>query len=298
MGWTKGLGANLSDRVEDILQPSIVFEFDAPVHEDNYGWTPAPYRERGDATPFYDPSPSAPKPYPVHRLSSAGPPSGASNKYTPADMRQLSILSYLHSVFPPQEQTDSPESVLAHSWNTSLPLCAQPPYELSCQSALDLVVLAGPGSEDVVLSEVHRVLNGALVGLVSYEPDTLEVDLEAAKASRIPYVQGASSPQPTSSSCHGLALIRSLSSSSSSSSTTTLQIITPVPASTLCRTPPRILVKGDMELPVWGMLDFRSETHIAGVNRSEVPYLRWGASEAVGANRRRTRRNLMRKAQM
>ena len=291
MGWTKGLGADLSDKVEDMLQPSAVFEFEAPVFDE--GWTtPAPYR--GDNMSAYDASISAPKPYPIHHLSPVGPPSGVPIKFSPADLRQLYILSYFHAVFPSKTDQESPESLIAQAWDVNLPLCAQPPYEITCDSALDLVILTGAGSEDVVYSEIHRVLNGSIVGLVSYEPGTLEK--EDTTDLSIPYVQGTAPPLPTASTCHGLALIRSLSSPPQSP--TLLHILTPVPPSILAKTPPRVLIKGDMELPVWGMLDFRSETHIAGVSNAEVPYLRWGTSEAVGANRRRVRRNLMRKAQM
>ncbi|KAH8100156.1 hypothetical protein BXZ70DRAFT_940620 [Cristinia sonorae] len=295
MGWTKGLGADLSDRIEEMLQPSAVFEFEAPVYED--GWTtPAP--GRGDATPRFEaPSYAMSNPYLVHKMSPASLPLGVTPKFSPADLRQLSILSYFHAVFPPiaPTTTESPDSVLAESWDTTLPLCAHLPYEVSCGSALDLVVLVGPGSEDVVPSEVDRVLNGAIVGLISYEPDTLEVD--GLANSRIPYVQGVAPPQPTSSTCHGLAFIRSVSPPGSAP--LLLQMLTPIPPQILTQTPPRIIVKGDMELPVWGMLDFRSETHVAGVPRAEVPYLKWGTtSDVVGANRRRTRRNLMRKGQM
>ncbi|THH30293.1 hypothetical protein EUX98_g3913 [Antrodiella citrinella] len=292
MGWTKGLGADLSDRIEEMLQPSVVYEFEALTFDD--GWaTPAPYR--GDAAPRYEmSSSSAPSTFPVHRLPPISlPPS----RYSPADLRQLSILSYFHAVFPSSEGTDSTESPCAQSWDTSLPLCAQPPYEISCESALDLVVLAGPGSEDVVPTEVSRVLNGAIVALVSCEPGSLEV--EPDRSTGVPYVQGTLPPLPTSSTCHGLALIRAVSSPSSSPSPPLLlHMLTPVPLQNLVKTQPRVLVKGDMELPVWGMLDFRSETHIGDTNKMEVPYLKWGVSEVVGANKRRARRNLMRKGQM
>ncbi|TCD61658.1 Polynucleotide 5'-hydroxyl-kinase grc3 [Steccherinum ochraceum] len=273
MGWSKGLGADMSDRIEDMLHPSAVFEFEAPVYDD--GWaTPAPYRSDGPSS--YEPSSSTPPSYPVHRLPPISLSSGS--KYTAADLRQLSILSYFHAVFPtsPSPNQD-PIGLYAQFWDTSLPLCAQIPYEISCDTALDIVVLAGPGSEDVVPSEVLRVLNGAVVALVSHEPGTLEVEPDpTTSSSGIPYSQGAHPPSPTSSICHGLALIL------------------------LMKTPPRVLVKGDMELPVWGMLDFRSETHVAGVAKADVPYLRWGGTSdaAVGANKRRTRRNLMRKGQM
>jgi len=67
----------------------------------------------------------------------------------------------------------------------------------------------------------------------------------------------------------------------------------------------RVLVKGDIELPIWGMLDFRQLCDngdigtIAGVERGKVPYLQWGRSSkgAIGADKRRVRKNLMRRGQ-
>ena len=47
------------------------------------------------------------------------------------------------------------------------------------------------------------------------------------------------------------------------------------------------------------MLDFREdEGGVAGVEKGQVPYLQWEKGEGLGSERRRVRRNLMRKAQM
>jgi polynucleotide 5'-hydroxyl-kinase GRC3/NOL9 len=58
------------------------------------------------------------------------------------------------------------------------------------------------------------------------------------------------------------------------------------------------MVKGELELPVWGMLDFKERDTIAGIEKSKVPYLQWGKGEGIGGERRRVRRNLMRKGQL
>ncbi|KIP10541.1 hypothetical protein PHLGIDRAFT_100918 [Phlebiopsis gigantea 11061_1 CR5-6] len=254
MGWTKGLGADLSRKILDIAQPSVVFDFEAPQPEN--GW------------------------------------------YTPADHRTLSILSYFHAVFPSAPPLASESAgIYATSWNTSLPLCAQHPYELTSDTALDSVILSGPGFEDVVPSEVHHVLNGAVVGLVRCEPGAL--DLETASSARgipytgIPYTRGMPPPPPSASSCPALALVRSTSSAAPAR----LHVLTPLPPAHLAAAPPRVLVKGELELPVWGMLDFRTEDAVAGVERARVPFLRWGKTEGTGGERRRVRRNLMRRGQ-
>ena len=241
-----------------------------------------------------------------------------STRFTPADHRVLSTLSYFHAVFPPASPSSPSSATLrSHyvtSWSTSLPLCAQPPLEVDPKEALDAVVLLGPGTEDVVPEEVTRVLNGAVVALVRCEPGAIEGEYAATGATTggVPYVQGAPAPSPSMSACAGLALIRAVVPSPSMSlsppEATRLQILTPLaPHYLLSREtepaqPPRVLVKGEMELPVWGMLDFRGNSSttgaVAGVERDNVPYLRWGKGVGIGGERRRVRRNLMRKGQM
>jgi polynucleotide 5'-hydroxyl-kinase GRC3/NOL9 len=291
MGWTKGMGADLSRKVLELLEPSVVFDFEAPVVRN--GSTTSRTMEYSDLSPPFDTTTNGS----IYRhLLEAILPSTMSQRYSPADQRTLSLLSYFHAIFPSPASSAFPphfRSVYANSWDTSLPLCAQPPYELTASEALDAVILSSPGSEDVVPSEVHRVLNGAVAGLVSYEPGSLNTNHQAHASNGIPYAQGMPPPPPASSTCHGLALVRSLSASSPAQ----LHILTPLPPACLSTTQPRVLVKGEMELPVWGMLDFRSEDAVAGVERSKVPFLRWGKTEGTGGEKRRVRRNLMRRGQ-
>ncbi|KAL1744483.1 hypothetical protein HDZ31DRAFT_38592 [Schizophyllum fasciatum] len=250
MGWTKGLGADLLRRVEDIIQPTHILEFETPTLETDWPRT----------------------------------------AFTAADYRTISILSYFHAEFP--EADGSTESMLkqltAETWNTARPLVAQLPYEVDCARAIDAVALLGAGADEVVASEVPRVLNGALVGLVACEPEFLDIDVDAG--ADIPYSQGAAPPPPASSHCLGLALVRGVSAGPP----WVLQVLTPVPPARLGAA--RVLVKGGMELPIWGMLDWMDEERVAGVERDKVPYLQWGKGDGIGAERRRVRRNLMRKA--
>jgi len=149
--------------------------------------------------------------------------------------------------------------------------------------------------EDVVPTEIGRVLNGAVVGLVSCEPGAIDVDMDSSPSDQtIPFIQGASPVSPSISTCHGLALVRAVSPNS-----THMHILTPLPPYLLAKC--RVMIKGELELPVWGMLDFRSdggEGSIAGIEKTKVPYLQWGKGEGIGGDRRRVRRNLMRKGQM
>lgn len=282
MGWNKGLGADLIRQIEDMVEPTHIFEVAAPVFE--RGWSAPP--STNDA--FMRPSTS------LHTLESI-PASILANNYAPADHRILSILSYLHAVFPSSSSSEL-QQITATSWDTALPLCAHAPYEVDWTQALDKVYLTGAGAEDVASSEIKRVLNGAIVGLISCEPGAIDMDVDATSSevtNKVPYSQGSTPVSPSISTCHGIALIRAISPSSSH-----IHLLTPLPAELLAKC--RVIMKGDLELPVWGMLDFRSEGDeaVAGVERNKVPYLQWGKGEGIGGERRRIRRNLMRKGQM
>ena len=271
MGWTKGLGADLMSKIEDLIEPTHIVEVAAA-------------QELGQPPSVHTQTRHRARIYVVESMSS-------SDKYSPADYRHLSTMSYFHAIFPipspgPRKQ------ISAASWNT-WPLCSQPPYEVDWAVALDKVTVTGTGSEDVVPAEILRVLNGAVVGLVECEPGTLDLEGTALQSElHIPYMQGSPCPAPSSSTCHGLALIRSVSSLS-----THLHVLTPVPPYFFSKC--RVLVKGELELPMWGMLDHRGNGgDVAGIQEGKVPFLQWDKGDGVGAERRRVRRNLMRRGQM
>lgn len=272
MGWTKGLGANLNKKIEDMVEPSDVFQFENLNYNSNSGSLP-------------------PTPIPGRRYRHLPPAqtfTGSSR--TPAELRALSLLSYFHTVkLSVQSDLDA-----VRLWETETPLCAKVPYDVYTSVAFDKVILATPGMEDVVVAEIQNVLNGAVVALIEFHDkvDGLsDHPPEAGGGIDSLYKQGTPPPSPFLSNCLGLALIRSLSA-------TRMQLLTPVPPELLGRC--RILVKGEIEVPIWGMLDFggENEDKVAGVETSKVPYLRWGKVEGLGGGKRRVRRNLMRKSQL
>jgi polynucleotide 5'-hydroxyl-kinase GRC3/NOL9 len=259
MGWTKGLGGYLTRRIEELVQPTEIFSFDT---------SPPDGTESGDPR--------------VHTLEPIMP----SRRFTPSDHRALSLLSYFHAVFPNPTHSAPLRQSTASLWSTDVPLCARMPYELTLRLALDRIVLTGAGAEDVVRTELVRVLAGALVALVSSGPSS-----QASDSNEELYSPGSPPPDPATSSCLGLALVRGVSSDGSK-----LQLLTPVPPEILVNA--RILVMGELGLPVWGWLDFRSVDGGATEGGKDLPFLRWGRSTGAGSERRRVRRNIMRRAQM
>ncbi|KAF8654881.1 hypothetical protein AX16_003342 [Volvariella volvacea WC 439] len=309
MGWTKGLGADLSRQVEEIIEPTHIFEFDALPEP---GW-PAQYRTLWASS---ESNPYSTGPASKHFTLTPIPPSPLFTNYTPIDHRSISILSYFYALFP---RSSSPQNFyedrIACRWKTDVPLCARHPYEVDWSVAVDKFVLSGAGYEDVVSEEVHRVLNGAVVGLVEVSPGGLDDNylVQANSGAEgnsenisgtnslpkgLPYVQGALVPSPSLSQCRGLALIRSLDPGVDSR----MHLLTPLPLRFLADA--RVVVKGELELPIWGMVDYRNgysapDTGGAATNGKEnVPYLQWAKGEGVGSQRRRVRRNLMRRSQM
>ncbi|KAJ7155419.1 hypothetical protein C8R43DRAFT_1065992 [Mycena crocata] len=284
MGWTKGLGADLTSKIEDLVQPTDIFEVEVVF----------------EYSPSLDPSRQGSDQSQSAKLHLLQPilHSVLTTNYSASDHRSINVLSYFHAIFP--RKLPGLRQLTATMWNTAIPLCASPPYEVDWSLAFDRITLCGPGAEDIVPSEIERVLNGALVGLVACEPRSLDGDVDTTTSmitdvaiSPIPYAQGSAAPSPATSFCYGLAIIRAISPSSSH-----MHIVTPLPPHLFSKG--RVIVKGEMELPLWGMLDFRSdnEGEIAGVEKGKVPYLQWGKGEGLGGDKRRVRRNLMRKGQM
>jgi polynucleotide 5'-hydroxyl-kinase GRC3/NOL9 len=300
MGWTKGLGADLNQQVANLVTPTHTFEFSPLPYGDKDGSFQIPPLTAAEVTGcglvrFLDPVQSP-----------------LSSYFTAADHRALNILSYFHSIFP---TNSNPRNSIAKAWSPSH-LLARAPYEVEWRAGLPGgLILSAPGAEDVVPEEVAFALPGAIVALITEEIDDMLNETPHSGAghnSSLNYTQGRLAPSPRSSHCLGLALIRGLadsplqplssdSSSAAPASGAIVQMLTPMPPVLLGHA--HTAVKGALELPIWGMLDASSkEDGVTGWPRSRVPYLRWAnVREDVqphGADRRRVRRNLMRKGQM
>ncbi|KAJ3925368.1 MAG: hypothetical protein NXY57DRAFT_928602 [Lentinula lateritia] len=321
MGWAKGLGVDLMKKIQDVLTVDgvekasyetsfgsrIVGESRAVMHVYEFGQSE---NEMGNGR--------------QREMDGLPLESTLSLLFSAADQRTMNIMSYFHAVFPSSSSFSSSSYTTASHWDASLPLLARPPYQVDVGRALDRVFLLGGGGE-VIRAESESVLGGAVVALVRCEPGTLDAiddnDDSTQGQNQIPYFPTSNSassyPSPLTSSAIGLALVRSVAPGGSH-----LHVLTPLPLSAILSsssTSPglnmsrsldmgtggagaRVLVKGEMEIPIWGMVDFR-RLGGRGANRGEgdeqrdIPFLQWEKGVGVGAERRRVRRNLMRKGQ-
>jgi hypothetical protein len=99
-------------------------------------------------------------------------------------------------------------------------------------------------------------------------------------------------PNPTTTTCYGLGIIRSIDADSHQ-----IYLLTPVPLHQLNRATK--LVKGDIDLPVTCLLDQQggSRNSICGVPKRSVPYVSQDVINTVGSSASTIRRNLMRRSQ-
>ncbi|GAA6043836.1 hypothetical protein JCM8097_007226 [Rhodosporidiobolus ruineniae] len=296
-GWVKGLGADLLAQLKAAAQPTHVFSFAAADEGDPF------------AQPFGAGDEEQQQP-PYHLLTlPPAPPTPLESKYSAADYRTLSLLSYFHASFP------SAFTGLATSWNFSRSLVGSAPYPFSWAreaGQVSSVHLTGPGMGDGEIKYEHvlHTLNGSVVALVAGPPPS-----SPSSSSAWPFPYDPAQPSPTlatGSRALGLALVHSILPSSS-----TLHLLTPVPAALIAAHAPLALVRGPLELPLPMMLDYsvgvserEREAGVAGMayaaggaeggkDEQVVPFLakvEEGNASAVGG-RRRVRRNLMRRGQ-
>jgi polynucleotide 5'-hydroxyl-kinase GRC3/NOL9 len=282
-GWVKGLGEELLRSIEAMAEPTHVFAFESePVNEgfDAPGWTRSPTYQTS-ALPEYPLRHG--KAVFCHTLVPA-PASPLQARYTPADLRLLSTLSYFYSHIGPTSL----------NWNLTTPLVAQPPWEVTLGEAIKEVYLIGEGAEGVLPSDLSLALNGCIVALLEQLSPPEQHDGPQGV-----YIQARPPPSLEETTFLGLAIVRA----TSSGTPTRLQILTPLAPELLSRA--SVLVKnGAIELPTAGMLDWREREKgfppglgaAAGNGNGweEVPFFDTG-NVGIGGERRRFRRNLMRK---
>lgn len=277
-GWVKGLGEDLAGSLKEVAKPSHIFSFLAPP-------------EVADELALTE----NPRIVPLSTI----PESQLSLRLTAADTRSINLLSYFHAELTVPSSVEGCETSLCSRWNFSVPLLRQLPYRIPWSPGeggpIDSIYMAGSGAA-VDKRHVLSALNGSLVALVA--------DLSPKEPCvTFPYEPSRPLPLPESSTCLGLALIRSIDPSRR-----TFQLICPLPASHLETAGVSTLVKGDIDLPTLAMLDY-AETWVIGMNPEGICDVRWkdvpyltrdgiGEGGVAGSGRRKVRRNLMRRSQM
>jgi len=273
-GWVKGLGEELLRSIETSTSPSHVFTFESeePIpngHGNGQGWTSSPPPEFPSGYTHLSRAPI------IHTIQSA-PITPLLARHTPSDLRTLSMIAYFHAHLSNQ------------TWDFNTPLLAIPPYQVelstSTISPLRRVYISGEGSESLIPQDLGLALNGNTVALIH------EIDQDP----NIESLYDPSRPIPLDESTFlGLALIRGLKSTGEGF---TLHLLTPLSEESLGKAN-AIIRNGAVELPLPGMLDWRAPNagDLAGVKWEDVPYLDVSGVVGVGGERRRFRRNLMRK---
>ncbi len=259
-GWIKGLGGELLHRIEDMACPSHYFIFQ--TGED---LAPAEIRAKSPRSSF--------QPLVLWLEVQANP----NPRYTSTDLRNLSMMAYLHSAQPSRSYQ---------------PICSMLPWEIDTTVAYDSILLLGSGGEDVDGSMISDALQGGLVGIVM--DSTGEGLKNKFVQSLVPYDGSDSFPSPSTSQCLGMGIVRWISRDAR-----TLHLVTPLPAHALASC--RSIIKGDMELPLWALLPYAME----GLDDSDLegqfmtaPFLSWGTSRGLGVAKWKFRRNILRRIHM
>lgn len=203
------------------------------------------------------------------------------------------MIAYFHSFLP----SSSPNT----TWDFTTPLLAIPPYqvELSASGPLRRVFVSGEGGDAILPADLGIALNGNIVALAEindldpsgpiYDPSAPPPSLEEITYLGLALVRGLKPNEP-----HRGALASG--DDEDQAQGYTLHLLTPLPAEVLFRAN-CIIRNGAVELPLCGMLDWQAPNaqDLAGTKWEEVPYLDVSGIVGVGGERRKFRRNLMRK---
>ena len=269
-GWVKGLGEDLLHQIMIITEPTHICTFEVASNEDipdANGWTSSPSKPMASL-------PNRNGTGPEELSLEPAPESPLQARHTSADLRLLSLMSCLHSRLGSH----------ATRWDFSAPLAAMQPWEVNVGSEgpIRQIYLEGEGSDGVNPADLPLALNGAVVGLLRCPETPGEL-----------YVQGRVMEDRTAVSCLGLGIIRGVRVTSTGM---TIHLLTPLSPKSLGDVH-AIIKNGVIELPTCGLLDWREENQmmIDGKRWDEMPFMETAEIRGFGIERRRYRRNIMRK---
>ncbi|WVQ65630.1 uncharacterized protein L199_003808 [Kwoniella botswanensis] len=287
-GWVKGLGEELLQSIEGMSEPTHIYSFSSPYEEEQQytntnGWT---------NSPVY-PTSLLPDPYSNENVQvkqiilESAPITPLQARFSAADLRVLSILSYFYSSI-------SPEGV---EWDFAKPLTYLNPWEVEygtdTNKAINRIYMKGEGSEGVLSEDLGIALNGSIVALIEFiNPMSMVEDGDEDQV----YAQGRSPPELDSINFLGLGLIRYIQPSSLALLDGKIHLLTPLSPEVLGRCK-GLIKNGAIELPTAGLLDWsKSNSSTQGEGEEgEIPFFDKSGIEVVGGERRRWRKNIMRK---
>ncbi|KAG0022285.1 Polynucleotide 5'-hydroxyl-kinase grc3 [Entomortierella chlamydospora] len=282
-GWIKGIGYDLLLQLLDYTAPSHIFGFHSPSFGDSN--LPQSFFAALD-----EQSAIARRPKPTFYYVTAVALGDDSNlspftKYHPADHRALSLLSYFYLKQHNSRIGQGDDDNL--TWDFTQALVVRRPWCWNWSRAKGIWVLF----DQVPASQILHVLNGSLVALTGDkedQPDDNIPDVGSGNNKNPVQVVEAHdgqitppnyfplglypSPPPEHTTCHGLAIIRSIQPSTQS-----LHILTPIPISKLKKC--NGIVKGAVHMPLHANLDHNEDNSavpgVAGVPWKNVPYLNY-----------------------
>ncbi|GAO46592.1 hypothetical protein G7K_0819-t1 [Saitoella complicata NRRL Y-17804] len=207
------------------------------------------------------------------------------SKMSAADNRTLGMISYFHSLG-------------GSKWDFSTSLVGWAPWVVDYtgpEAGVDALTVLG---DEIMPDEVGLAVNGTVVGVVLLDAAEGQGLTQAVVRAQdgLPVLPTGGAPlDPQTSQCVGLAIIRGIDTAKQQ-----LQLLTPIEPSILedavTNNQKVLLVRGQLELPVWLMLD-GDKDGVAGQKWGEVPYLSVEENSSFG-KAWRPRRNVMRRIQI
>ncbi|KAG0344175.1 Polynucleotide 5'-hydroxyl-kinase grc3 [Podila humilis] len=296
-GWIKGIGYDLLMQILEYSAPSHIFGF----HSASGGESNLP---QSFFATLRDQAHAAGRDQPPSFSYVAGVALSDENnlapftKYHPADHRALALISYFYqkqvSVFAAQDVASRERP----QWDFSQALVVRRPWCWDWAQAKGVWVLF----DQVPPSQILYALNGSLIALTGDKEarEDIEKDLldSQSSLSTITPIENMPPtdplippnyfplgqyppPPPEHTTCHGLAIIRSIEPSSRS-----LHILTPIPLTKLQKC--NGIVKGAVHMPLHASLDHSEDKvtvpGVAGVPWKKVPYLNYEASSSSYSN--------------
>ncbi|KAF9127477.1 Polynucleotide 5'-hydroxyl-kinase grc3 [Mortierella sp. 14UC] len=292
-GWIKGMGYDLLIQLLDYTAPSHIFGFHSPSNGDS-NLPPSFF------STIRDQALAAGRDQPTFLYVAAvvlGDDSNLSpfTKYHPADHRALALLSYFYLKQDNGLGGDT-ENGNRLNWDFTQALVVRQPWCWDWTYAKGVWVLF----DQVPPSQILYALNASLVALTGDKENPHDDDdAEQGAAVSLPPATGDGAttgkivppnyfplgqyppPPPEHTTCHGLAIIRSIQPS-----TRTLHILTPLAPSKLRKC--NGIVKGAIHMPIHASLDHNEDNSavrgVAGVPWKDVPYLNYEAPSGTYSN--------------